>query len=102
MTKNYRTVFGEKVYLSDSKWDHIEKRHPEVKRFMSFFCEVLSTPDIVKISRKDKNVHLYYKYFKKILGGKYLLVVTNSGKRIIITAFVTDKIKVGEMLWPKK
>lgn len=64
--------------------------------------DVLFTPDLVKISKKDRFVHLYYKFYSDIFNGKYLLIVTQSKIRRIITIYVTDKIKVGEVLWPQK
>jgi len=102
MTKNYRTIFEEKVSLTDEKWNHVTHKHPEVKKFSNRIREVLGLPDIVKISKRDSGVHLYYKFYKDIFGGKFLLVITNSEKKIIVTAFITDKIKVGEVLWQKK
>jgi len=64
--------------------------------------EVLSLPDVVKLSRRDPGVHLYYKHYDNIYGGKYLLAVVNSRRKSIATIFVTDKIKAGETLWAKK
>ncbi len=102
MLRNYKSIFGERVYLSDEKWNHITHKHPEVKRYCNRFREVFDRPDIVKISKRDSKVHLYYKFYNDIFGGKYLLVITNSERKTIITAFITDKIKVGEVLWQKK
>jgi hypothetical protein len=100
--KRYRTVFGEEVVLPEEKWNHIMHKHPEVKQFFEKIEDVLFLPDVVKLSRRDPKVHLYYRFFREIYGGKYLLVVTNSARKSISTVFITDKIKVGETIWPGK
>lgn len=102
MFRNYKTIFGEKVFLEDKDWAHIFHRHPEVKRYVSRIRDVLLHPNLVKISKKDPFVHLYYRFYSDIFSGKYLLIVTQSKIRRIITIYVTDKIKVGEVLWPQK
>lgn len=102
MRGKFITVFGEEVHLNREKFIHIKQKHPEVKSFIEKIPEVLKLPDLVKLSKKDAEVHLYYKFYNEIFGGKHLLVVTNSKRKTILTVFVTDKIKVGETIWQKK
>lgn len=102
MHRQYQTVFGESVCLTEEKWNHVKHKHPEVEKYLEKIDKVLSLPDIVKLSRRDPNFHLYYKFFPEIYRGKYLLVVTNSRRKSVSTVFITDKIKVGETIWPKK
>jgi len=102
MLKRYRTVFGEEVLLTNEKWNHVAHRHPEAEKFIEKVKEVLSLPDVVKLSKRDPSVHLYYKFYNGIYDGKYLLVVTDSVRKLISTIFITDKIKVGEIIWPGK
>ena len=102
MIGHYKTVFGEEVNLSEEKWKHIVDGHPEVKRFAGKIKKVLTMPDLVKLSKRDPGVHLYYKFFNEIYGGKHLLVVVNGHAKTISTVFITDKIKVGETIWPGK
>lgn len=65
--------------------------------------DVLSAPDYVKKSKRDKNVLLYYKFYGDIFGGKYFLVVVMKNLRsFILTCYITDMIKKGETLWEKK
>lgn len=102
MIKNFKTVFGNTVYLADEKWEHIIHKHPEVKKYAGRIREVLSLPDLVKLSKRDPKVHLYYKYYNDIFNGKHFLVVTSYERESIITAFITDKIKAGALIWQKK
>ena len=56
---------------------------------------------MVKRSRRDAQVHLYYRYEPDIWGGKYLLGVAKIGRpSVVLTAYVTESIKPGELLWP--
>jgi len=96
-------IFKDKVELTDRRWHHIIKEHPEVKPYRKRIQEVLSTPDYVKKSRRDKEVLLYYKFYDDIFTGKYMLVVAKKGlSSLILTCYITDVIKKGETLWEKK
>lgn len=65
--------------------------------------EALSNPEVVRVSNTDGSVHLYYRYRKDtIVGDKWLCVVVKylDNDAFIITAYLTDKLKQGEQLWP--
>lgn len=53
-------------------------------------------------SRNDEEVRLYYRFYPETRGdGKFLCVVVKFREEdaFIITAYLTDKIKEGEVLW---
>ncbi len=58
-------------------------------------------PDIVKRSVHAPNVSLFYKYYEYLYNGKYICVVIKILDEgcFISTAYITDKIKKGEMVW---
>ena len=59
---------------------------------------VLSEPDMIRKSKIDDNVFLYYKQQDKL----YCVVVRHEGQEgFLITAYPTDKVKEGEILWIK-
>lgn len=65
--------------------------------------EALSNPEVVRVSNTDGAVHLYYRYREgAIVGDKWLCVVVKylDNDAFIITAYLTDKPKQGEQLWP--
>ena len=76
--------------------------HPEMVD-MRFELEiVLQTPEVVRQSRSDSKVYLYYRFYEQtIVGAKWLCVVIkdNSDDAFIITAYLTDKLKQGLELW---
>ena len=67
--------------------------------------ETLSKPQRVIQSSSDKDANLYYKYYLgTMVGDKYLCVVVKMIKKdaFILTAYLTDTIKKGEILWLRK
>ena len=66
--------------------------------------ETLVDPDEVGESISSSQTWLFYKlYAKTPVTTKYMLVVVKISDRegIIVTAFFTDKIKKGEIVWKK-
>ncbi|MBA3070986.1 MAG: hypothetical protein FP829_02260 [Nitrospirae bacterium] len=99
----YEDVFGDSIGLTDERWFHVVKEHPEVNHYKERIAEVLALPDYVKKSSRDEEVLLYYKFYADIFNGKYMLVVTKKGLRsFILTCYITDTIKKGVTLWERK
>ena len=66
---------------------------------------VLIQPQLVRCSRSDAAVRLFYEFYARtIVGGKWLCVVVKYGENdaFVVTAYLTDKPKAGEDLWPTK
>ena len=66
---------------------------------------VLREPQLVRRSRSDTAVRLFYEFYAQtIVGGKWLCVVVKYGENdaFVVTAYMTDKPKSGEDLWPIK
>lgn len=58
----------------------------------------LESPDEIRQSKIDKNVFLYYKKFDRL----YCVVVKHFEKEgFLITAYPTDKVKEGDVIWAK-
>ena len=95
-------IFGNEVILHEERWQHIVREHSEVEVCKDKIVDILRYPDLVKRSRKDRNVWLSYKFYQEVLNGKYLLaVIRTEPSFFIITFYVTDKIKKGEDVWTK-
>ena len=89
------------IRLTEERLQHILD-HPEMVD-MRFQLEiVLQTPEVVRQSRSDSQVYLYYRFYEQtIVGAKWLCVVIKdkSDDAFIITAYLTDKLKQGLELW---
>lgn len=68
---------------------------------------VLQAPAEVRVSRSDDTVWLFYEFYARtVVHGKWLCIVVKypamQDDAFVITAYLTDKLKAGETVWPKK
>lgn len=93
----FLTIIGE-VELTTERKSHIILKHLEIKPHINKISLVLSSPDTIKRSKFDPDALLFYKYFDKIKGGKYINVTVKRGERnFILTVYITDRIRAGEI-----
>ena len=94
---------GRLVRLTDERLAHI-LGHPEMAGFQGEIERTLSQPETVVRSRSDLAVNLCYRFYTQTpVGGKWLCVVVKYlvDDAFVLTAYLTDKIKAGDVLWPK-
>ncbi len=99
--KLLRDYQGIDIRLTEERLAHI-LNHPELFNMEYAISETLQNPEQVRVSRTDKNVILYYRYYTQtIVKNKWLCVVVKNLKNdaLILTAYLTDRIKKGEILW---
>jgi len=99
-----KDCFGHKVRLTAERLAHILV-HPEMKGMAAEIKQVLIQPQLVRRSRSDTAVRLFYEFYTQtIVGGKWLCVVVKYAENdaFVVTAYLTDKPKAGEDLWPIK
>jgi hypothetical protein len=92
------------VRLTDERLAHILE-HAEMSGMAAEIERVLLQPQLVRRSRSDETVRLFYEFYTQtIVGGKWLCVVVKYPKNdaFVVTAYLTDKPKAGEDLWPTK
>jgi hypothetical protein len=102
--KTLKDCFGHQVRLTDERLAHI-LNHPEMKEMGAEIERVLRQPQLVRCSRSDVAVRLFYEFYAQtIVGGKWLCVVVKYAENdaFVVTAYLTDKPKAGEDLWPIK
>ncbi len=102
--KIIRDCFGRSVRLTDERVAHI-LQHQEMTDLAQEIERVLQSPTEVRISRSDESVRLFYEFYAKtMVGGKWLCVVVKyaTADAFVVTAYLTDQLKVGEVIWPKK
>ena len=94
---------GRPVRLTDERRQHILE-HPEMAGMESALAETLRDPQLVIRSRTDETATLNYRYYlRTLVGDKWLCVVVKYGDAdaFVLTAYLTDKPKRGEVLWRK-
>lgn len=102
--KILRDYRGEIVRLTDERLTHILE-HPELKEMEAAIEQTLLHPAHVVKSRSDGEAHLYYRFYPQTrVGEKYLCVVVKVKKAdaFILTAYLTDSVKKGAILWNEK
>jgi|SRR5665213_2701934 len=102
--KTVHDCFGRQIRLTDERLAHILE-HPEMKGMGEEIERVLRQPQLVRKSRSDISVLLFYEFYAQtIVGGKWLCVVVKYSEKdaFVVTAYLTDKPKAGEDLWPIK
>lgn len=96
---------GIPVRLTDERLAHI-REHPEMADLTESIGEVLSNPQVVVQSNSDDFSNLFYRFYAgTCVGDKYLCVVVKhaqNGEAFVLTAYLTDKIKKGAVLWKAK
>ena len=88
-----------KIRTTKQYWDYlINIKHKVMEGKKKIVKEVLFDPDEIRKSRTDKDVFLYYKKIDKL----YCVVTKHEGEEgFLITAYPTDKVKEGEVIWIK-
>ena len=92
------------VRLTHERLTHI-LQHPEMAEMQSAIQATLRQPQTVRRSKTDASVYLYYRHYEGTpVGSKWLCVVVKYLEEdgFIITAYLTDKLKQGEQLWPSR
>jgi hypothetical protein len=93
-------VFGNKIVLTEERWNHIVFRHPKMAKNYEKLEKTLAEPSVIVESRLNKSVRLYHRRFSALKG--YVVVVVNITRKFVITAYIALKVKQGNIVWQKK
>ena len=96
-------VWGNSVSLTEERRAHLLE-HPEMQGQEDKLAETLLEPEVVIQSQSDDAVRLFHRFYRRLaIEDKYLCVVVKymEDSVFIITAYFTDKVKRGEVLWKK-
>jgi len=101
---NFSDKDNRQIRLTDERWQHIEGCHPEMTEQLNRIKETLQEPDKIVRSRSDSEAELFYRFYPVTpVTRKYLCVVVKvvSEDAFIVTAYYTDAVKKGAVLWEK-
>ena len=101
----FKDCLERSVRLTDERLEHFENQHPEMVGQLNRISETLKEPDKIIQSKTDKTVELFYNHYKTTpVSEKILCVVVKTSRddNFVITAYYTDTIKWGKVLWEKK
>jgi len=100
----YEDLHGRSLRLTEEREDHIRTARPELTNLPDFLGPAIRAPDRIVRSRTDETVELFYRSFETTpVTSKYLCAVVKAAVEdpFILTAYFTDSIKRGEVLWTK-
>jgi len=102
--KILRDYEGRDIRLTDERLAHIME-HPEMAEMEDAMAVTLNKPEFVVRSISDPEAALSYRfYFGTRVGDKWLCVVVKykENDAFVLTAYLTDRPKKGERIWPEK
>ena len=100
----FRDIHGRNIRLTDERRVHLETDHPEMKNQVGRISETLLDPDRITQSRTDIQAELFYKWYQTTpVTSKYLCIIVKTlpNDHFVLTAYHTDTIKQGALLWEK-
>ena len=100
----FQDIRNRSVRLTDERLHHLETDHPEMAGQILRIAEILADPDRIVRSRTDATVELFYKWYASTpVTAKFLCVVVKAlqDNPFMITAYHTDAVKGGGVLWEK-
>ena len=101
LLKDYQ---GRDVRLTDERRQHV-LQHPEMANLESSLEKKLRHPQFVVGSLTDPAAELSYRFYLGTkVSDKWLCVVVKYAVNdaFVVTAYLTDKPKKGNQLWPRK
>lgn len=103
--KVFQDYKGRPIRLSDERLKHLETGHPEMVNQLERIFETLAYPERVVRSKTDTSVELFYKLYPTTpVSEKFLCIVVKTfmDENFVVTAYYTDRVKGGDLLWEKK
>lgn len=92
------TPLGFTIRTSESYWQRLIIKHPDIENLEELVKQTLASPDQVRCSSRDPGVLLFYLARNE---KRWVVAVARrlNGNGFLITAYQTDAIKEGEIIW---
>ncbi len=95
---------GVPIRLSDERWSHIIRRHPEMEKSRSLVTETISEPDLIQAGDSGEQLAIRL-YEVTQLGRKYVVVAyreISATDGFVLTAYLTRRpSQQREVLWTR-
>jgi hypothetical protein len=94
------TPLGFSVRTTESYWQKLILKHPDITDLEALVQQALQAPDEIRQSSRDDDILLFYCLRKP---QRWVVAVARrlNGEGFLITAYQTDAIKEGVLLWPR-
>ena len=101
----FKDFHNRDVRLADERQEHFVTDHPEMSGQFEKLQETLLNPERIVRSKTDSQVELFYRHYDITpVTQKFLCIVVKvlTDDAFIMTAYFTDTVKKGEILWQRK
>jgi len=87
-----------RVRTSEGYWQKLIIKHPDIAELEAEVIQALTNPEEIRQSRRDPNIVLFYLTLKE---KRWVVAVARrlNGDGFLITAYQTDAIKEGDLIW---
>jgi hypothetical protein len=94
------TPLGFRVRTSEDYWQKLIIKHPDIADLEAEVIQTLTNPDEIRRGSRDRNIVLFY---LTLNAKRWVVAVARrlNGDGFLITAYQTDAIKEGDLIWPK-
>lgn len=94
------TPIGFSVRTTETYWQKLIAKYPDIADLEPLVQQTLRKPDEIRQSSRDDGILLFYCLRKP---QRWVVAVARrlNGEGFLITAYQTDAIKEGVVLWPK-
>lgn len=90
------------VIVEEQRWKLITtQKHPALAGQHELIKDTLSDPDEIRRSKSDESVYLFYKVIRQKRWACAVVKNLDPEPSFLITAYPTDAIKEGEVIWTK-
>lgn len=94
------TVINRTIRISKENWGKIiSEKHTVMEKYLDSIKETLYDPEVIRLSKWDGNVYLFYRKLEKYYICVVIRVENSTG--FVITTYLTNKIKIGREIWKK-
>ncbi|GAB3694707.1 hypothetical protein GCM10027592_15890 [Spirosoma flavus] len=96
------TPLGFIVTIDKQRWELIvTQKHPILAGQEELIKDTLQQPDEIRRSKSDESVYLFYRTIKKKRWACAVVKNQLDERNFLITAYPTDALKEGEIIWIK-
>jgi len=91
---------GRTIRTTEEYWRKVvDTKHPRMRGRERDVRQAIEKPDEIRRSKADPNVYLYYRKSDTVYTCAVVKHLNDEG--FLITTYVTDAVKIGEVIWTR-
>jgi len=91
---------GKRIRTTQEYWSKVvDTKHPRMRGREQHVRQAIEKPDEIRRSKTDPEVYLYYRKSDTLYTCAVVKHLSDEG--FLITTYVTDAVKIGEVIWTR-